>query len=94
VAGNVGINSSASHSHLFDFCIFSFLLFVCVTQFIRLQALTFDMPIGNTEKLDNTFQGVSTFFILAPLVSDVCTGCSIKKHPFHIFIISHSNVDQ
>jgi len=22
------------------------------------------------------------------------TGCSIKKHPLHIFIISHSNVDQ
>jgi len=22
------------------------------------------------------------------------TGCSIKKHPFHIFIISHSNVYQ
>ena len=75
MAGNVGINSSASHSHLFGFCISSFFVLVCVcvcvsvcvcvcvcvTQFIELQALTFDMPIGITEKLCNKLQGISIF---------------------------------
>jgi len=37
----------------------------------------------------------SQCFMFLPLLCIVhYTGCSIKKHPLHIFFISHSNVDQ
>ena len=50
-------NSNAIHLHLFRFCILSF-SFSYMTQFIQLQALTFDLTIGITEKLGNKLRGI------------------------------------